>query len=101
MVKIVWTHNAYKDLNDIGNYIEEVSFPSRASKVLDTLIDSTSILQQFPLLGRMVPEYQHPDIREIIRINFRIVYRIVNSSRIDILSVQYSAKGSIELDFEL
>jgi len=35
----------------------------------------------------MVPEYENEKMRELIRINFRIVYYIVDPFRIDILTI--------------
>jgi plasmid stabilization system protein ParE len=33
-------------------------------------------LEAFPQLGRVVPEYHHEDLRELIERPYRIVYRI-------------------------
>lgn len=92
MVKIIWTEKAYHDLDHIGNYIITEGFPSYASKALNYLIESTSILKQFPLAGRMVPEFGRSDIRELIRMRYRIVYRVVNPFRVDILTIYHSSR---------
>ena len=79
MVEVKWTDFAIQNLNEIGDYIEKKSYTSYASR--------------FPLAGRMVPEFQDTTIRELIRMNhYRIVYRVVNESRIDILTVHHSAR---------
>ena len=92
MVKINWTDQALSDLNDIGDYIASDS-PKYAALTIERLFNSTDILKHSPLTGRIVPEINKPDIRELIRLsNYRIVYRIVSKIRIDILTVHHTAR---------
>jgi addiction module RelE/StbE family toxin len=91
MVELKWTDFAIENLNDIGNYIERDSF-RYAEIVVNSLFDSTEILEQYPLAGRVVPEFNNKNIRELIRGNYRIVYRILHESRVDILTVHHSAQ---------
>lgn len=97
MVEIRWTNFAIQNLNDIGDYIERESCHTYATRMVNQLFDSVDILQSFPLSGRIVPEFQDIDIRELIRANYRIVYRVINESRIDILTVHHSARLLVEL----
>jgi addiction module RelE/StbE family toxin len=91
MVEIKWTNFAIENLNDIGDYIEKDSF-RYAEIVVNSLFDSTEILEQHPLAGRMVPEFNDKNIRELIRGNYRIIYKVLNESRIDILTIHHSAR---------
>lgn len=47
MVEIKWTNFAIQNLNDIGDYIEQHSY-RQASKMVNYLFDSVSILETFP-----------------------------------------------------
>jgi addiction module RelE/StbE family toxin len=91
MVEIKWTNFAIANLNDIGDYIEKDSF-RYAEIVVNSLFNSVDILEQFPLAGRVVPEFNDTKIRELIRGNYRIVYRILHESRIDIVTIHHSAQ---------
>jgi addiction module RelE/StbE family toxin len=91
MVEIKWTDFAIENLNDIGDYIEKDSF-RYAEIVVNSLFDATDILEQHPLAGRTVPEFDNKNIRELIRGSYRIVYKILNESRIDILTIHHSAQ---------
>lgn len=91
MAEIKWTNYAIQNLNDIGDYIEQDSY-RQAAFVVNCLFDSVSILELHPLSGRMVPEFQDKSVRELIRLKYRIIYLILNEDRIDILTVQHSAK---------
>jgi len=91
MVKIVWTDRAIQDLNDIGEFIA-IDSERYAREVIGTLFESTDLIESHPKAGRIVPEYNVDYLRELIRGSYRIVYRIVNKSRIDILTVHHSAR---------
>ena len=91
MVKINWTDFAIENLNDIGNYIEKDSV-RYAEIVVNSLFEAVDILKQHPLLGRTVPEFNDKNIRELVRGSYRIVYRVVNENRIDIITIHHSAR---------
>jgi toxin ParE1/3/4 len=58
------------------------------------LISETDRLQSFPEFGRTVPEYQNPNIREIIFRPYRIVYRVNHERKLcEIARVWHSARG--------
>ena len=91
MVEIKWTDFAIENLNDIGDYIEKDSF-RYAEIVVNSLFDSTDILERHPFAGHMVPEFNDKNIRELIRGSYRIVYKVLNENRIDIVTVHHSAR---------
>ncbi len=91
MDKVIWTDNAIQDLNDIGDYISKDS-EKYAQLTVNHLFDSVDILESYPFSGKIVPEYNDISIREIIKVNYRIVYQIVNEFRIDILTVHNCAR---------
>ena len=72
--KLIWSRAARDDLHDIVVFITRDN-PNRAMSFGYEIISETDRLQQFPDLGRMVPEYKNDIIRELI---FR-PYRIVSS----------------------
>lgn len=91
MVKVIWTLEAIEDLNEIGDYIEYEGYPLRAQKVVSYLFESVERLSQFPFLGRKIPKYYRRDVRELIRMDYRISYQIVYLSVIYILAVDHSS----------
>jgi addiction module RelE/StbE family toxin len=91
MVEVKWTELAILDLNDIGEYISKDSI-RYAEITIERLFVSIDILESNPYAGRVVPEFGTESIREIIKGNYRIVYRVVSEKRIDILSVHHSKR---------
>ena len=91
MVRIRWTDIAIDNLNDIGDYISKDSF-KYAKIVIENLFTSTNLLKQHPRIGRIVPEFNNPNIRELIKGSYRIIYRIVDEKHIDVITVHHSAR---------
>jgi toxin ParE1/3/4 len=91
MVKVIWTDSAIQDLNDIGEYIAKDS-ERYAEITVEKLFNSVDILEVHPLLGKMIPEFENKNIRELIQGNYRIIYLIMDEFRIDILTVHNCAR---------
>ena len=95
--KLIWAPAAYDDLHDIVVFIERDN-PDPAMSFGYQLISETDQLQSFPELGRTVPEYQNPDIREIIFRPYRIIYRVNHAQKLcEIARVWHSARGTPQL----
>ena len=91
MVQIIWTDAAIRDLNDIGDYIARDSF-RYAGITIQTLFESADILVQHPRAGVITPEFNDDSIRNLVRGDYKIVYKIVNEFRIDIITVHNCAR---------
>jgi addiction module RelE/StbE family toxin len=91
MVRVRWTDIAVKNLADIGDYIGKDSI-KYAKIVVKNLFVSTNILKRHPRIGRMIPEFNNPTIRELIRGNYRIVYWLIDEKHIDIITIHHGAR---------
>lgn len=92
MVRISWALSAVEDLKSISDYISRDS--KKYAKIqVKRLRLRTNRLKQNPRIGRVVPEIQDENIRELIEGNYRIIYKIINKNRIDILTVHHSARN--------
>ena len=90
MVKIKWTDNAIEELDDIASYISKDS-PKYAQILVNQIYEMVSHLEQFPRLGRKVPEYNDPDFREILYKNYRIIY-LIKKEHLEIISIIYGSR---------
>ena len=77
-VKILWSKRSRTDLEEKIDYISKDS-PAVARNFAAKIIEATTILETFPTLGRNVPEYTDPALREILYRNHRIVYHLSGS----------------------
>lgn len=64
---------------------------TRAINFVDHLIECAEALQDNPRLGRVVPELERRDLREIVVRGYRIVY-FVGVRRVTVLRVVHGAR---------
>lgn len=90
MAQINWTKKSLKDLRAINDYISlDSSF--YAARFISKLISRVDQLIEFPESGRMVPEKNVHEIRELIEGNYRIFYRL-QKEKITILRIHNAAR---------
>ena len=89
-VRIVWSPKSLKNLEEIAEFISHNS-PFYAPTFVKKIIGSVERLAEFPLSGRVVPEFNIKEIREVIFHNYRIVYRIKGDT-LEIILVTHGAK---------
>ena len=75
MKELLWTETARRDLQQIYDYIAEDSV-YYADKFVDELFGKVENLKLFVSVGRVVPEIQREDTREIFHHSYRIMYKI-------------------------
>jgi len=94
---LIWSPTAKLDLMDIVAFIAEDS-SSAAERFVRSLFQVVERLADFPEYGRIVPEFNDPAIREVIRKPCRIVYRLDSNKRnIEIVRVWHSARGTPDI----
>ena len=86
-MKIIWSPLAITRVNEIAGYMAEDN-PEAARKWVDEIFNKIERIEKFPLSGRLLPEIDRKDIREILFGNYRIIYRIL-ANEISILTVRH------------
>jgi len=71
---ITWSPQSLRDLEGIRAYIAQDS-PRYAELVVQRIVAAIERLGAFPESGRVVPELDRPEIREVIVRPYRVVYR--------------------------
>ena len=92
MVHINWTQKSKKDLKQLSDYI---SLDSKFYALVTTreIIKKVEILSNFPKIGRIIPEINENNFRELFYKNYRIMYKIVSNNQIDILAIIHGARN--------
>ena len=94
---LIWSPAAKFDLKDIAAFIAEDS-ASTAERFVRSLFQAVERLADFPESGRIVPEFDDPAIREVIRRPCRIVYRVDGRKRVvEIARVWHAARGTPDI----
>jgi toxin ParE1/3/4 len=89
MVK--WSVPARNDLKQIHDYIAKDS-KFYAKRVTQDIVAKTGTLTDFPEIGRVVPEINDQNIRELIVYSYRLVYEI-SARGIEILAIIHGRRN--------
>ena len=88
-----WSPVSVEDLREVVRFIAQDS-ADRAGSFAVRLMAQADRLQDFPEIGRVVPELGDPTVRELIFRPYRIVYRVSRErQRVEIVRVWHSARG--------
>ena len=79
VASIEWTARAVRDLRDIEVYIG-ADDPAAAARWIARIIAGADAAARSPLAGRVVPEREEHGVREVFVRNYRVVYRVRESS---------------------
>ena len=90
MAEIIWTNAAVEDLQQLNDYIGRSS-PKFAESLTDKLIAQAEALKTMPMLGRVVPEFQQESLRELLVQRYRLVYRLPQPERVEIIRIIHSS----------
>lgn len=90
MASVSWTDQALEDLDAVCLFIARDA-PQLASVFASQAFEATDQLVDFPEIGRIVPEFGDPSIREILVYSYRLIYRIVGD-HIHVLTIHHGAR---------
>ena len=90
MAEVRWTPQASDDLEFITDVIAQDSIPYACLFASDVLA-AVERLERFPSMGRVVPEIDSPNVRELILGDYRIIYRN-RGELVEILTVYHGKR---------
>ena len=91
--QVIIAPSAQTDLADIVRYIAQHNSDA-AARLGYELITRAERLADFPEIGRIVPEFRQPNLREIICRSYRVIYRLRRDDKqIQIVRFWHGARG--------
>lgn len=90
MAELRWSIEASNDLDEIAEYIAQDSV-RHARAFVKALDQAANRLASFPRMGRVVPDRNDEDLREVLFRDYRIVYKI-RGDVIGIITVAHGAR---------
>ena len=94
MAQVAWSPSSLRDLDAIADFIARDSSHYAGLFVQNIVARVARVerLADFPLSGRIVPEYGLEDLREFLFENYRIVYR-VRGDLVEVSAVIHGARN--------
>mgnify|MGYP001551828032 CR=1 FL=1 len=97
-MNIEWSPLSLQRINEISEYIAQDNIDA-AIIWIKSIINAVEKLNNFPEIGRKVPEIDRSNIREILLKNYRIIYRL-GKNKISILTVRHGKQILPDSDLE-
>ena len=72
---ISFAESALRDLEEVRRWYMEQGVPEVGTRLVSEVFQRVEALASHPDMGRVVPEFEQPFLRELIHPPFRIVYR--------------------------
>lgn len=91
-MKILVTDSAKEDLKSIQEYYRELDIPDIANNQISEILEKIERLIDHPESGRIVPEFNDTQIRELISPPYRVVYLLTDHT-IQIIRVWRSERA--------
>lgn len=86
-MRVRWTERATARLRRLSEHVAERN-PSAVEPTVRRILLASQRLETLPRLGRAVPEFQHPELREILERPYRIIY-LLGPEGIDVITVMH------------
>jgi toxin ParE1/3/4 len=93
-MNVVWSDEAVYALIALEMKLAERYSVEKAAEIVETLIYRVEHLEDHAQLGRAVPEYGHPQLRELVDSWNRVIYRV----RPDAIEIVTIVPARIPLD---
>ena len=90
---VIWTQPARGDLHAIYEFIA-LDSKFYAKNTIRNIVERAATLSNTPRIGRIVPEFETDEIREVFIYSYRIIYQIV-PKHIAILAVVHGNRDLI------
>lgn len=92
-MKVLWTDAALNQLEAIHDYLEQTS-PEYARRIVERLVNRSEQIAIFPRSGRMVPEYEIDEVRQVIEGLYRIIY-LIKEEQLEVLAVIHTTRKGL------
>ncbi len=91
MAQVIWTIKAVEHIEEIGSFIEKDS-PFQARRVVQLIIRETRKLEEHIRIGKIVPELQRDEYRELRVFSYRIMYKILSEDKVAVIGVVHGMR---------
>lgn len=88
--RVIWSPEAADDLDQIVQFIARDS-PRYGRQVAADILEAVERIAHFPRSGRVIPEFDNPDLRDVTVYSYRVIYR-VGQNAVDVAAIVHGAR---------
>ncbi|MBV8859412.1 MAG: type II toxin-antitoxin system RelE/ParE family toxin [Acidobacteria bacterium] len=92
-MRVLWTEAALKQLEAICDYHAQTS-PEYSRRIAERLVNRSEQIAAFPHSGRMVPEYEIDEVRQVLESPYRLIY-LIKEAQVEILAVIHTSRKGL------
>ncbi len=92
-MRIFWTEAALNQLEAIRDFLAQTS-PEYAQRIVERLVRRSEQVAAFPRSGRMVPEYEIDEVRQVIEGSYRIIY-LIKEDQVEVLAIIHTSRKGL------
>ena len=92
-MRVLWTDAALGQLEAIRDYHERTS-PEYGRRIVERLVKRSEQIVAFPHAGRMVPEYEIEEVRQVLESSYRIIY-LVKEAQVEVLAIIHTTRRGL------
>jgi toxin ParE1/3/4 len=95
--EVILSPKALEDLESIIRYIAQDN-PEVARQFGHKLVDHTRVLEVSPIVGKQVPEFNDPSVRQLVLKPYRVIYKInEEKQQIHVSRYWHSSRDNLKL----
>jgi addiction module RelE/StbE family toxin len=98
-MEIEWSFRARTDIQELHAYISKDS-PYYARQFVERILGAVDILRSHPQIGRILPEANRENMRELLVNNYRIIY-LLKPNQVFIVTVIHGSRDLAKEIFSL
>lgn len=92
-MRLFWTEAALGQLEAIRDYLARTS-PEYAARVVERIVGRSERIVSFPRAGRMVPEYEIDEVRQVVEGAYRIIY-LIKEEQVEVLAIIHTSRAAL------
>ena len=95
-MRVLWTDAALNQLEAVRDFLSRTS-PEYAQRIAERLVNRSEQIAAFPRSGRMVPEYEIDEVRQVVEGSYRIIY-LIKENQIEVLAIIHTSRKGLPQD---
>lgn len=96
MAEVIWSLASRQQLRDIFDYIRGHN-TAAADRTITGILTRIEQIAEYPRIGHRIEWIEHAEVRSLNFGHYRIAYRLISESRLEIMAIFHGARDIRDL----